>query len=59
MYHGEFKIKYGMNDMRILVAIVCILVAIKPQIKEAYLRRQHDTKEQLIKYYMVMVKIQI
>lgn len=37
---------------------VCILVAITPQIKEAYLRRQHDTKEQLIKYYMVMAQIQ-
>jgi integrator complex subunit 1 len=37
---------------------VCILVAITPQIKEAYLRRQHETKEILIKYYILMSQIQ-
>ena len=37
---------------------VCILVAITPQIKDAYLRRQHDTREILIKYYMLMSQIQ-
>lgn len=37
---------------------VCILVAITPQIKEAYLRRQHDTKDTLIKYYLLMAQIQ-
>jgi len=37
---------------------VCILVAITPQIKEAYLRRHVDTREFLIKYYMLMAQIQ-
>lgn len=37
---------------------VCILVAITPPIKESYLRRQHDTKEILIKYYLCMSQIQ-
>ncbi len=37
---------------------VCILVAITPPIKEAYLRRQQDTREILIKYYMSMSQIQ-
>ncbi len=37
---------------------VCVLVAITPNIKEAYMRRQHDTKDTLIKYYMLMAQIQ-
>ncbi len=37
---------------------VCILVAITPPIKEAYLRRAHDTKDILIKYYLCMAQIQ-
>jgi integrator complex subunit 1 len=37
---------------------VCILVAITPQIKDAYMRRQPETKEILIKYYMLMTQIQ-
>lgn len=37
---------------------VCILVAITPPIKEAYLRRQHDTKDILIKYYLCIAQIQ-
>jgi integrator complex subunit 1 len=37
---------------------VCILVSITPAIKEAYQRRHNDTKEILIKYYMIMSQIQ-
>lgn len=37
---------------------VCILVSITPQIKEAYLRRQSETKELLIKYDMTAAQVQ-
>jgi hypothetical protein len=37
---------------------VCILVAITAPIKEAYLRRQIETRDILIKYYMCMTQIQ-
>ena len=37
---------------------VCILIAITPQIKEAYLSKQPEKKETLIKYYMLMTQVQ-
>ena len=37
---------------------VCILTAITPPIKEAYIRRQQDTRDILIKYYLSMSQIQ-
>ncbi len=37
---------------------VCILIAITPQIKEAYLSKQAEKKETLIKYYMLMTQVQ-
>lgn len=38
---------------------VCILVSITPQIKEAYNRRQVETRDVLIKYYTLMAEIQL
>lgn len=54
--HPQAKERYA-NSICDLIT-VCILVAITPQIKEAYLRRQAESKEVLSKYYMLMAQIQ-
>ena len=53
---GTVKERYVNGICDLITA--CMLVAITPQVKEAYMRRHMDTRDTLIRYYTCMSQIQ-